>query len=258
MTGNRREVGGEQSAVGSQQMAVDSRKSVVGSQQSVVHNRLSEAGSQQSGASSRESVTIHGEMSVGSRPINVAIFASGAGTNAQKIIEHFKNSADVRIALILCNKPGAGVLQIAEQHSIDSLIIEKQPFVSGDFYVEKLKKFNIQWIILAGFLWKLPPALIRNWPNRIINIHPALLPKYGGKGMYGRHVHEAVINSGDRESGISIHYVDEIYDHGEVIMQASCEILEGDTPETLAQKIHFLEHRHFPTVIEAEILKAKT
>jgi formyltetrahydrofolate-dependent phosphoribosylglycinamide formyltransferase len=190
--------------------------------------------------------------------INVAIFASGAGSNAEKIIQHFKHSPHVKIVLIVCNKPGAGVLQVARQNNIDTLIIERERFNTGDAYVTTLKKYDIRWIILAGFLWKLPSAIIHEWPSRIINIHPALLPKYGGKGMYGQHVHQAVINAGDKESGISIHYVDEIYDHGEVIMQARCEILKDDTPESLAEKIHSLEHVHFPKVIEGEILKAKS
>ena len=188
---------------------------------------------------------------------NLAIFASGAGSNAEKIIEHFKNNPTIKIALIVCNKPGAGVLQIAKKNNINFLLIEKNQFSSGDAYINELKKYNINWIILAGFLWKLPLKLIQAFPNRIINIHPALLPKYGGRGMYGEHVHKAVIAAKEKESGISIHYVDEIYDHGEVIMQARCQILETDSPEILAQKIHILEHQHFAAVIEQEILKAK-
>jgi formyltetrahydrofolate-dependent phosphoribosylglycinamide formyltransferase len=190
--------------------------------------------------------------------INVAIFASGAGSNAEKIIEHFKSGTGIKIVLVVCNKPGAGVLQIALKNHIDTLIIERARFNTGDAYIPVLKKYNIQWVVLAGFLWKLPSALIHQWPSRIINIHPALLPKYGGKGMYGQHVHQAVIDAKEKESGISIHYVDEIYDHGEVIMQARCQIGEDDTPESLAQKIHSLEHEHFPKVIESEILKAKS
>lgn len=214
-------------------------------------------GARQSVASSQQSSVDNQRSEANSRQINVAIFASGAGSNAEKIIEHFKQSHNIKIALIVCNKPGAGVLQIAAQNHIDILLIERQRFNTGDAYVNELKKYDIHWIILAGFLWKLPSALIQAWPYRILNIHPALLPKYGGKGMYGQHVHQAVIAARDKESGISIHYVDEIYDHGEVIMQARCEILEDDTPETLAEKIHCLEHKHFPKVIEAEILKAK-
>ncbi len=188
---------------------------------------------------------------------NLAIFASGAGSNAEKIIEYFKNNSTIKIALIVCNKPGAVVLKIAKENNINILLIEKQPFSSGDAYINELKKYNINWIILAGFLWKLPLKLIQSFPNRIINIHPALLPKFGGRGMYGERVHQAVIAAKEKESGISIHYVDEIYDHGEVIMQARCQILETDTPEMLAHKIHILEHQHFAEVIEQEILKAK-
>ncbi len=186
---------------------------------------------------------------------NIAIFASGAGSNAARIISHFKNSREVNVALVVCNKPGAGVLQIAANNGIPVLMIERERFSRGDGYVEALKQYNIQWIILAGFLWKLPGNLVHAWPGHIINIHPALLPNYGGKGMYGKHVHEAVLAAGDTQSGISIHYVDEIYDHGRVIKQARCDIAENETPESLAAKIHLLEHEHFPGVIEQEIRK---
>ncbi len=188
---------------------------------------------------------------------NIAIFASGAGSNAARIISHFSNNPEVKVALLVCNKPGAGVLQIADNNGIPILMIERERFSRGDGYVETLKQYNIQWIILAGFLWKLPVSLIQAWPGHIINIHPALLPNYGGKGMYGKYVHEAVLAAGDKKSGISIHYVDEIYDHGEVIKQACCEIDENETPDSLAAKIHMLEHEHFPGVIEEEIRKKK-
>ena len=201
--------------------------------------------------------TDNGQKAVSNEQSNIAIFASGAGTNAEKIIDYFKNSTTIKIALIVCNKHGAGVLQIAKENNINILLIEKQQFSLGDAYVNELKTRNIDWIILAGFLWKLPLKLIHAFPGRIINIHPALLPKYGGRGMYGGHVHQAVIAAKEKESGISIHYVDEIYDHGEVIMQALCQINQTDNPETLAQKIHVLEHQHYAVVIEQEILKAK-
>lgn len=181
---------------------------------------------------------------------HIAIFASGAGSNAHQIIRHFAQSKKARISLIVCNKPGAGILQIAEKEDIPTLLIEKEPFFQGDAYVPELQKKGIDLIILAGFLWKIPPVLIRAYPDRIVNIHPALLPKYGGKGMYGRHVHQAVIENKEAESGISIHYVDELYDHGSVIFQASCPVLPGDTPETLAKRVQGLEHAHFPKVIE--------
>lgn len=181
----------------------------------------------------------------------IAIFASGAGSNAAKIIEHLKNHPAIQVALIVCNKPGAGVIQIAATHQIPVLMIEKEKFFRGNAYVDEIKhRSGIDFIVLAGFLWKVPVALIHAYPNRIINIHPALLPKYGGKGMYGMHVHQAVIEAGEKESGITIHYVNEHFDEGEHIFQAKCEITTEDTPETLAQKIHQLEHAHFPRIVE--------
>jgi phosphoribosylglycinamide formyltransferase-1 len=186
--------------------------------------------------------------------MNLAIFASGTGTNAARIIDYFRGSTQIKVSLIVCNKPGAGVLNVAERADIPTLLIEKEPFFRGGAYVEALKEKRIDFIILAGFLWKIPEALVKAYPGRIINIHPALLPKYGGKGMYGRFVHEAVIAAGDRESGITIHYVDEHYDHGDPIRQVKVLIEPEDTPETLAGKIHLLEYEHFPKVIEEVIL----
>ncbi|MBZ5858980.1 phosphoribosylglycinamide formyltransferase [Flavihumibacter profundi] len=186
--------------------------------------------------------------------IRVAIFASGTGSNAKKIMEYFENHPKIRISLVVSNKATAGVLEKAELHHIPTLIIEKEAFFRGDAYVPYLKKNKIDFIVLAGFLWKIPTALISAYPFRIINIHPALLPKYGGKGMYGQFVHEAVIAAKETESGISIHYVDEQYDHGGTIFQATCPVTAYDTPESLAQKIHALEHRHFAPVIEQTIL----
>jgi formyltetrahydrofolate-dependent phosphoribosylglycinamide formyltransferase len=190
-----------------------------------------------------------------SNPIHIALFASGAGSNAQKIIDHFRDSAKVKLALIVCNKPGAGVLDIAGKENIPVLLIERERFFRGDSYLPELRQRQIDFIVLAGFLWKIPSALIQAYPSRIVNIHPALLPLYGGKGMYGQHVHEAVIAAGDSESGITIHYVDEQYDHGAAIFQARCPIQPGDTADTLAHRIHQLEHQHYPRVI-AEILSA--
>lgn len=192
-----------------------------------------------------------------SPPARLAVFASGAGSNAQKIIDFFRNDPGVTIALIVSNKPAAGVLQIAEKENIATLIIEKNIFFNGDAYVEELRKNNIDWIILAGFLWKVPVALIAAFPGRIVNIHPALLPKYGGKGMYGHFVHEAVIAAGEKQSGITIHYVDELFDHGAHIFQAYCDIEPGETPETLAKKVQVLEHTYFPEVIERLIVESK-
>jgi len=181
---------------------------------------------------------------------NIAIFASGAGSNAQRIIDHFRNSSSVRIALIVCNKKKAGVLQIAEKENIPSLVIEKEKFFSGKSYLDELASGKIGFIVLAGFLWKVPEALIRVFPKRIINIHPALLPGYGGQGMYGSRVHEAVISAQEKESGITIHYVDEHYDNGDIILQVKCPVLENDTPESLAHRVHELEYANYPVVIE--------
>lgn len=184
------------------------------------------------------------------RKINVAIFASGAGSNAGKIIQNFKSHPRIFISLIICNKPGAGVITIAEENGIPVLMIEKERFFRGDGFVPELQKHHIGFIVLAGFLWKIPETLIKAYLNRIINIHPALLPKYGGKGMYGSKVHEAVIAAGEKESGITIHYVNEHFDEGAPIFQAKCTVDPSDTPDTLAAKIHQLEHQHFPAVIE--------
>ena len=182
----------------------------------------------------------------------IAVFASGSGSNADKIINHFSknNSAAAEVALVVCNKPGAGVLKIAEDNNIPTLLIEKEKFFRGDAYVDDLRKMGVDFIILAGFLWKLPDALIKAFQKKIINIHPALLPDYGGKGMYGRFVHEAVIANNETESGITIHYADEHYDNGDIIFQARCPVLTNDTADTLAARIQKLEHEHFPAVIE--------
>jgi formyltetrahydrofolate-dependent phosphoribosylglycinamide formyltransferase len=187
--------------------------------------------------------------------IHIAIFASGAGSNAQQIINHFAASQNIKIELIVCNKPGAGVLAIAQKAGIPSLLIEKERFFNGDNYMPEFKKIKIDFIVLAGFLWKLPAALVQAYPKKIINIHPALLPKYGGRGMYGNNVHKAVIAAAEKESGISIHYVDELYDHGEIIFQATCDVAKNETAASLAQKIHVLEHANYARVIEEVLQK---
>lgn len=181
---------------------------------------------------------------------NIAIFASGAGSNAQKIIDHFRGSQLVRISIILCNKPGAGVFDIAEREGIPSVLIEKEAFFRGDTYVRMLQDADIDLIVLAGFLWKLPDNLIAAYPDKIVNIHPALLPKYGGKGMYGHFVHEAVILAKEAESGITIHYVNEHYDEGRVILQERCAISPEDDPVSLARKVQALEHQWYPLIVE--------
>ena len=184
----------------------------------------------------------------------IAIFASGAGSNAKNIIEYLdalnKNGISTsKVALIVCNKPDAGVIKIAAANQIPSLVIEKEKFFRGNAYIEELKAANIDFIVLAGFLWKIPTILIKAFHGKMINIHPALLPKYGGKGMYGQFVHEAVIAHKEKESGITIHYVDDVYDHGQIILQATCLVAEDDTPETLANKVQAVEHRHFPAAV---------
>ncbi len=180
---------------------------------------------------------------------HLAIFASGTGSNAQKIIRHFKNSTRATIDIIVCNNPGAGVLLVAANESIPVLMVEKKSFTDSG-YVEELKSRRIDFIILAGFLWKLPPVLIDAYHGKIINIHPALLPSYGGKGMYGNAVHAAVIEAKEKQSGITIHYVDDKYDHGEIIFQKTCPVNENETVESLAKKVHELEHTYYPEQIE--------
>ena len=186
--------------------------------------------------------------------IRLAIFASGSGTNAQKIIDRFRGHPQIEVTLVVCNKPGAGVLGIAEREGIPTLLLERERFLKGDAYVPILAQARIDWVILAGFLWKVPSVLVNAYPHHILNIHPALLPKYGGKGMYGHFVHEAVVAAGEPESGITIHFVDDQYDHGQTLFQATCALEPGDTPESLARKIQVLEHRYYPEVIERAVL----
>ncbi len=188
------------------------------------------------------------------KKINLAIFASGAGSNAGKIIEYNKDNELMDVVLIVSNKPDAGVLSIARKNNIDTLIIERKKFYNEESYFSELKNKSVDYIILAGFLWKIPQKLIDAYPEKIINIHPALLPKYGGKGMYGSYVHQSVIANREKESGITIHLVDEHYDNGKHLFQAVCAISEKDTPESLSEKIHLLEHAHFPRVIEEYII----
>jgi formyltetrahydrofolate-dependent phosphoribosylglycinamide formyltransferase len=193
--------------------------------------------------------------------INIAIFASGAGSNAQKIITYVKDewenkTVEANIALIVTNNPVAGVVKIAGRENIPVLVIERSKF-NRDGYINELKIYKIEFIVLAGFMWKIPEQLISAFPKKIVNIHPALLPKYGGKKMYGQYVHEAVLNAGERESGITIHYVDEIYDHGEIIFQAKCPVSEKETAESLAEKVHELEHRYYPSVIEKVLVSSQ-
>jgi phosphoribosylglycinamide formyltransferase-1 len=190
-----------------------------------------------------------------SRIKNIAIFASGTGTNAANIIQYFNQKNTANIVLIACNNPQAGVLKIADANNIPSLIIQKEKFFKGDAYVPELRNAGVDFIVLAGFLWKVPSLIINAFRDKIINIHPAVLPKYGGKGMYGNFVHEAVLSAKEKESGITIHFVDEFYDKGNTIFQATCPVYDNDTTETLAKRIHELEYKYFPQVIEELIEK---
>lgn len=187
----------------------------------------------------------------------VAIFASGSGSNAQKLMEHFKNSPEVEIALVLTNNPDAYVLQRADNFEIPSHIFDKNEFYKTDHIVELLKNLDIDLIVLAGFLWLIPKSLIHEYPGRIINIHPAILPKFGGKGMYGDHVHLAVMEAKEPEGGITIHYVNENYDEGEYIYQAKYRIDKDDNLEMIKFKGQQLEHLHYPRVVESILKKIR-
>ncbi len=180
----------------------------------------------------------------------IAIFASGSGSNAENIVNYFSNNSNVEVSLILTNKPTAFVLERAKKLGIKSVVFNKIDFLETDEILNILMKNSINMIVLAGFLLKIPKNLTKSFPEKIINIHPALLPKYGGKGMYGDHVHKSVIENKETESGITIHYVNENYDEGKIIFQAKCQINDTDDYEDLAKKIHELEYEHFPKVIE--------
>lgn len=180
----------------------------------------------------------------------LAIFASGQGSNAEKIISFFKNDPGVEVGLILSNRKEAKVLNLALEHQIPKLITTREEFYHSDKISENLAKQNINLIVLAGFLWLIPKYLVQAYPQKIINIHPALLPKFGGKGMYGMNVHKAVRNAGENETGITIHYVNEEYDEGAIIFQAACEIDKEDTAEQIAAKVLSLEHKYLPPIIK--------
>ncbi len=188
----------------------------------------------------------------------IAIFASGSGSNAQKIMEHFKKHTDAEVAIVLTNNPEAYVLQRADNFEIPTHIFDKHEFYETDDVVDLLKNLNIDLLVLAGFLWLVPDTILANYPKRIINIHPALLPKYGGKGMYGDRVHKEVLANGDEESGISIHYVNEDFDSGEIIYQARFKIEKNDDLELVKFKGQQLEHQYFPKIIEQVLKKIKS
>jgi phosphoribosylglycinamide formyltransferase-1 len=180
----------------------------------------------------------------------IAIFASGSGTNAENIIKYFSNRKSAKVSLILSNRREAYVLKRAAEHNIKSIFFDYNEFNTSDKVLDDLLRNDIDFLVLAGFLWLVPEKILNLYAGRIINIHPALLPKYGGKGMYGEKVHKAVIDNHESESGISIHYVNKSYDEGDIIFQARCKVEPSDTPDTLAARIHELEYKYFPKVIE--------
>jgi phosphoribosylglycinamide formyltransferase-1 len=184
----------------------------------------------------------------------IAIFASGSGSNAQRIMEHFKRHKEMEVAIVLSNRADSYVLQRADNFEIPTQVFSKEELYDSATILKLLKNLDIDMIVLAGFLWLIPANIIRQYPKRIINIHPALLPKYGGKGMYGNIIHETVIANHDPETGITIHYVNESFDEGEIIYQNKCVVEKTDTTEKLAYKVHQLEHLHYPRIIE-DLLK---
>ncbi|WDF76491.1 phosphoribosylglycinamide formyltransferase [Mucilaginibacter sp. KACC 22773] len=188
----------------------------------------------------------------------IAIFASGSGSNAQKIMEYFKRNAEAEVVLILTNNPQAFVLQRADNFEVPSHVFTRNEFFETDDVIRLLKNLQVDLIVLAGFLWLIPASLLKAFPNKIINLHPALLPKYGGKGMYGDHVHKAILDAGEEESGITIHFVNEQFDEGEVIHQSKFKIEPGDNLEMIKFKGQQLEHLHFPKVVEALLKKMKS
>ena len=188
----------------------------------------------------------------------IAIFASGSGSNAQKIMEHFKRNPEAEVVLVLTNNPQAYVLQRADNFEIPAHIFTRREFYETYDVIRLLKNLQVDLIVLAGFLWLAPVSLLQAFPNKIINLHPALLPKHGGKGMYGDHVHKAVLAAKDEESGITIHFVSENFDEGEIIHQSRFKIDQGDNLEVIKFKGQQLEHQHFPRVIESLLKKMKS
>jgi len=185
---------------------------------------------------------------------NIAIFASGSGTNAENIIRYFSERKSVKVALVLSNKPDAYVLERASRLKVPAGTFNRSDFYQTDKVLEKLREYKIDFIVLAGFLWLIPEKILNCYRKKIVNIHPALLPKFGGKGMYGERVHRAVLEAGESETGITIHYVNEKYDDGDIIFQVRCKVEPNDTPETLAVRVHELEYRYYPELIEKLVL----
>ena len=182
---------------------------------------------------------------------NIAIFASGSGSNAENIIRYFQKNDSALVSLVLSNKSDAYVLERAHRLGVPCNVFTKEDWIAGDEILAILQEYRIDFIVLAGFLVRVPDLLLHAYPDKIINIHPALLPKFGGKGMYGDKVHQAVVAAGEKETGITIHYINEHYDEGAIIFQASCPVLPSDTPEEVASKVHALEYAHYPHVIES-------
>lgn len=185
----------------------------------------------------------------------IAIFASGGGTNAEEIFKYFKNHSQIEVVLLLSNRPDAYALQRASNHHIDTVVFNRQQFAEGTHITNALNSAGVTHIVLAGFLWLIPEYLISAFPDKIVNIHPALLPRYGGKGMYGSKVHEAVKAAGDLETGITIHLVNSKYDEGRILFQGRCDLSRDHSPEEIAACVHKLEYEHYPRVIEEWILR---
>lgn len=184
------------------------------------------------------------------KTVKIALFASGSGTNVENIVKYFNGKTTAKPVCVLCNKPDAFVLERAKRLGLDSMTFNRTDFNDGKKIMEYLKKYEVDMIVLAGFLWLIPQYLINAFPNRIVNIHPALLPKFGGKGMYGMHVHEAVKQNGETETGITIHLIDGNYDKGNTVFQAKVQVSPTDSPDDIANKVHALEYEHYPKVIE--------
>ncbi len=182
---------------------------------------------------------------------HIAIFASGTGSNATKIVEHFSKHPTIKVALIISNKGKAKVLEMAANKGIPTLVIKRTNFYQTENLLADLANHQIDFIALAGFLWLIPPYLVKAFPNKMVNIHPALLPKYGGKGMYGQHVHQAVRVNNETESGITLHYVNEAYDEGNIIFQAVCPVATTDSAKDIASNVLALEHYYFPRILES-------
>lgn len=187
---------------------------------------------------------------------HIAIFASGTGTNAEAVIKHFSTVKDIEVSLIISNKSTAGVHQVAAKFGIPSVTLSKTELTNSEQVLELLNRYQVNWVVLAGFLLLVPAYLVKSFPRRIINIHPALLPKFGGKGMYGNHVHQAVYDAKEVKTGITVHFVNEVYDEGQILGQESVTLTPDDKPEAIRLKVQKLEHQYFPKLIEQTIRKS--